>query len=142
MLQETGRFPRRGASPPKLILLVEGDPANAQFFLHILTQEAYFRVFWATNGRTAWYFTQHVKAQLLLLEYSLPDTNVIIRYDRLHARKELEAVPALILGASLKEGGDAIKQRGLLAAEQPCDQDTFLSAIESLFAPSSVKPRW
>ena len=94
MLQEKGRFPRRGASPPKLILL----------------------------------------------EYSLPDTNGIILYDRLHARKELEAVPALIVGASLKEGEDAIKQRGLLAAEQPFDQDTFLSAIESLFAPSSGKP--
>ena len=142
MLQETGRFPRRGASPPKLILLVEGDPANAQFLLHILTQEASFRVFWATNGRAAWHFTQHVKPQLLLLEYSLPDTNGIILYDRLHARKELEAVPALILGASLKEGEDAIKQRGLLAAEQPFDQDSFLSAIESLFVSSSGKPRW
>jgi DNA-binding response OmpR family regulator len=142
MLQETGRFPRRGTSPPKLILLVEGDPANAQFFLHILTQEASFRVFWATNGRAAWHFTQHVKPQLLLLEYSLPDTNGIILYDRLHARKELEAVPALIIGASLKEREVAIKQRGLQAMEQPFDQDTFLSAIESLFASSSGKSRW
>jgi CheY-like chemotaxis protein len=63
MLQETGRFPRKGASPPKLILLVEDDPANAQFFLHILTQEASFRVFWATNGRAALHFTEHVKPQ-------------------------------------------------------------------------------
>ena len=112
MLQETGRFLCRGASPPKLILLVEDDPANAQLFLHILTQEASFRVFWASNGRAAWHFTQHVKPQLLLLEYSLPDMNAIILYDRLHGRKELEAVPALIVNASLKEGEDAIKQRG------------------------------
>ncbi len=142
MLQETGRFPRRGASPPKLILLVEDDPANAQFFLHILTQEASFRVFWATNGRAAWHFTEHVKPQLFLLEYCLPDTNGIILYDRLHARKELATVPALIVGASLKEGEDALKQRGLLAMEKPFDLDTFLSAIESLFASSSGKPRW
>lgn len=74
MLQETERFPRRGASLSKLILLVEGDPANAQCFLHLLTQVASFRVFWATNGRAAWHFTQHVKPQLLLLDYSLPDT--------------------------------------------------------------------
>ena len=116
MLQETGRFPRRGASPPKLILLVEGDPANAQFFLHILTQEASFRVFWATNG--------------------------IILYDRLHARKELEAVPALIIGASLKGVEDAIKHRGLLAVEKLFDLDAFLSTIESLFASPSGKLRW
>ena len=132
----------QGASPPKLILLVEDDPANAQLFLHILTQEASFRVFWVTNGRAAWHFTQHVKPQLFLLEYSLPDMNGIILYDRLHARKELEAVPALIVGASLKEGEDAIKQRGLLAVEKPFDLDKFLSILESVFASSSGKPRW
>ena len=108
MLQEIGLFPPRGAPFPTLILLVEDDPANAQFFLHILTQEASFRVFWATNGRAALHFTQHVKPQLFLLEYSLPDMNGIILYDRLHARKELATVPALIVGASLKEGEDAI----------------------------------
>jgi DNA-binding response OmpR family regulator len=140
MLQETGLLPRRGVSPPKLILLVEGDPANAHFFLHILTQEASFRVFWATNGRAAWHFTQHVKPQLFLLEYCLPDMNGIILYDRLHARKELEAVPALILGASLKRGEDDIKRRGLRAVENPFDLDEFLSAIESLFASFSGKP--
>jgi DNA-binding response OmpR family regulator len=140
MLQETGRFPRRGASPPKLILLVEDDPANAQLFLHILTQEASFRVFWTTNGRAALHFTEHVKPQLFLLEYSLPDMNGIILYDRLHARKELEAVPALIIGASLKEGEDEIKQRGLPAVENPFDLEEFLSPIESVFASSSGKP--
>jgi len=132
----------QGASPPKLILLVEDDPANAQLFLHILTQEASFRVFWVTNGRAAWHFTQHVKPQLFLLEYSLPDMNGIILYDRLHARKELATVPALIVGASLKEGEDAIKQRGLLAVEKPFDLDKFLSILESVFASSSGKPRW
>jgi DNA-binding response OmpR family regulator len=141
MLQETGRFPRREASLPKLILLVEDDPANAQLFLHILTQEASFRVFWATNGRAALHFTEHVKPQLFLLEYCLPDMNGIILYDRLHARKELEAVPALIIGASLKEGEDEIKQRGLLAVENPFDLDEFLSPIESVFASSSGKPQ-
>ncbi len=88
MLQEIGRFPRRGASPPTLILLVEDDPANAQFFLHILTQEASFRVFWATNGRAAWHFTQHVKPQLFLLEYSLPDMNGIILQEHQGRRTE------------------------------------------------------
>jgi DNA-binding response OmpR family regulator len=110
--------------------------------VHILTQEAFLRVFWATNGRAALHFTEHVKPQLFLLEYSLPDMNGIILYDRLHARKELEAVPALIIGASLKEGEDAIKQRGLLVVEKPFDLDEFLSPIESLFASSLGKRGW
>ncbi len=143
MRQETGLFlPRRGASPPKLILLVEDDPANAQLFTYILTEEAPYYVFWVRNGRAAWHFTEHVKPQLFLLDYYLPDMNGIILYDRLHARKELEAVPALIIGASLKEGEDAIKQRGLLAVEQPFNLDAFLSTIESVLASPSGKLRW
>jgi len=142
MLQETGLFPSRGARFPKLILLVEDDPTTAELFTHLLSEETPYSVYWATNGRAALHFTQHVKPQFFLLEYSLPDMNGIILYDRLHARKELATVPALIVGASLKEGEDAIKQRGLLAVEKPFDLDKFLSAIESLFASSSGKPRW
>ena len=143
MLQETGLFlPRRGASLPKLILLVEDDPANAELFTHILSEEAPYYVYWARNGRAAWHFTQHVKPQLFLLEYSLPDTNGIRLYDRLHARKKLEAVPALILGACLQAVGDDIKQRGLLAVEKPFDLDKFLSTLESVFASSSGKRGW
>jgi DNA-binding response OmpR family regulator len=142
MLQETGLFPPRGAPFPKLILLVEDDPTTAELFMHLLSEETPYSVYWARNGRAAWHFTQHVKPQLFLLEYSLPDTNGIILYDRLHARKELEAVPALILGASLKEVEDDIKRRGLLAVEKPFDLDEFLSTLESVFASSSEKRRW
>ena len=141
MLFETEPFPRNGVPLVPLILLVEDDPDNAQLFLHILTQETSLRVFWARNGMAALHFTQHVRPQLFLLDYYLPDMNGIQLYDQLHARKELEAVPALIIGASLKEGEDEIKQRGLLAVEKPFDLDEFLSPIESVFASSSGKPR-
>jgi DNA-binding response OmpR family regulator len=133
MLYETEPFPpRNGKSLTPLILLVEDDPDNAQLFLHILTQETSLRVFWATNGMAALHFTEHVKPQLFLLDYSLPDTDGIRLYDRLHARKELEAVPALILGASLKGVEDDIKRRGLLALEKPFDLDEFLSTLDFL----------
>src|SRR5947209_13486531 len=141
MLYETEPFPRNGKSLTPLILLVEDDPDNAQLFLHILTQETSLRVFWATNGLAALHFTQHVKPQLFLLDYYLPDMNGIQLYDRLHARKELEAVPAVIMGAWLKPVGEDIKQRGLLAVEKPFDLDEFLSAIESVLASSSGRRR-
>ena len=143
MLQETGLFlPRRGASLPKLILLVEDNPTNAELFTHILSEETPYYVYWVSNGRAALHFTQHVKPRLFLLDYYLPDMNGIQLYDRLHARKELEAVPALIIGASLKRVEDDINQRGLLAVEKPFDLDEFLSTIESVFASSSGKRRW
>ncbi len=141
MLQKTESFPRRGASLPTLILLVEDDPTNAELFTLLLAHEMPYHVFWATNGLAALHFTQHVKPRLFLLDYYLPDMNGIQLYDRLHARKELEAVPALIMGAWLKSVGEDIKQRGLLAVEKPFDLDEFLSAIESVLASSSGRRR-
>lgn len=137
MLQETESFPRNGVSFRTLILLVEDDPTNAQLFLHILSQETPYHGFWTTNGMAALHFTQHVKPQLFLLDYYLPDMNGIVLYDRLHVRKELEAIPALITGACLEAVRDDIKQQGLLALEKPFDLDEFLSTIESIVASSS-----
>src|SRR2546425_13351133 len=142
MLQKTESFPRRGASLPTLILLVEDDPTNAELFTLLLAHEMPYHVFWATNGLAALHFTQHVKPRLFLLDYYLPDMNGIQLYDRLHARKELEAVPALIIGTSLKRVEDDINQRGLLAVENPFDLGEFLSTLESVFASSSGKLRW
>lgn len=139
MLQETKPFPRNGTSFRTLILLVEDDQTNAQLFTHILSQEMPYHVFWATNGMAALHFTQHVKPRLFLLDYYLPDMNGIMLYDRLHARKELEAVPALITGACLEAVEDDIKQRGLLAVEKPFDLDEFLFTVDSILSWSSGK---
>jgi DNA-binding response OmpR family regulator len=137
MPQVTELCPRKGVSPITLILLVENDHTNAQLFLHIFAQETPYLAFWANNGLAALHFTQHVRPQLFLLDYYLPDMNGIQLYDQLHARKELEAVPALIMSASLEAGGDDIKQRRLLAVEKPFNLDEFLSTIERVLASSS-----
>jgi len=89
----------------------------------------------------ALHFTQHVKPQLFLLDYYLPDMNGIVLYDRLHVRKELETVPALMTGAYLEAAADDIKQRGLPALEKPFELDEFLSIIESIVAASSAMRR-
>ena len=141
MLQKTESFPRCVASLPTLILLVEDDPTNAELFTLLLAHEKPYHVFWATNGLAALHFTQHVKPRLFLLDYYLPDMNGIVLYDRLHVRKDLEAVPALMTGAYLEAAADDIKQRGLLALEKPFELDEFLSIIESIVAASSSMRR-
>ena len=137
MLHAPEPFLRNRASLKTLILLVEDDQDNAQLFAHILSQEASYYVMCATSGLAALHFTRHVKPRLFLLDYYLPDMNGIQLYDRLHARKELEAVPALILGAYLVGAADDIKQRNLLAVEKPFDLDEFLSIIKCTLASSS-----
>jgi CheY-like chemotaxis protein len=140
MLRLTEPLRREEASPLTLILLVQDDQENAQLFAHILSQEVACYVIWATNGLAALRFTQHVRPQLFLLDYSLPDMNGIQLYDRLHARRDLEAVPALIMGASLEAARDDIQQRGLLAVEKPFDLDESLSYIASTIASSPCMP--
>ena len=138
MLQDTAPFPRKGVSVITSILFVKDEHATTQLFLRLLSQETPYHIFWATNGLAALHFTQHVKPQLFLLDYHLPDMNGIQLYDRLHARKELEAVPALIMDVCLKSVGDDIKQRGLFAlVVNPFDRDEFLSTIESILASPS-----
>ena len=138
MLRETAPFPRKEVSVITSILFVKDEHATTQLFLHLLSQETPYHVYWANNGRAALHFTRHVKPQLFLLDYHLPDMNGIQLYDRLHARKELEAVPALIMDACLKSVRDDIKQRGLFAVVvNPFDSKSLLSTIESILASSS-----
>lgn len=138
MLQNTEPPLRNRASLPMVILLVEDDPTNAELFEQILYQETPYHVLCATTGLAALQFIQHVKPQLFLLDYYLPDMNGIQLYDRIHLRKDLEDVPAVIMGACLEAVGVDIKQRGLLAMEKPFDLDDFLCIIDSILVPSSV----
>lgn len=140
MLRLTEPFLREKASPLTLILLVEDNQENAQLVTRVLSQEAAYYVVWATNGLAALRFTQHVRPQLFLLDYYLPDMNGIQLYDSLHARRDLETVPALITGASLEAARDDIKLRGLLAVEKPFNLDEFLSHIASIIASSPSMP--
>lgn len=134
MLQQSETNLQNWALFSGLILLIEDDVANAQLFDHILSQETPYRVFWATNGMAALNFTRHVKPALFLLDYYLPDMNGIQLYDQLHMRKELETVPALIIGASLGVAADDIKLRRLRAMEKPFDVDEFLATVNSILA--------
>src|SRR5207244_9545966 len=114
---------------------------NAELFTLLLAHEMPYHVFWATNGLAALHFTKHVKPRLFLLDYYLPDMNGIQLYDRLHARKELEAVPALIMGAWLKSVREDIKQRGIRAVEKTFDLTENLSTIEIVLAQSRDRRR-
>ena len=138
MLQKTARSQQKRVSLPTVVLLVENDPTNAELFVQILYQETPYHVLCATNGHAALHFTRHVKPQLFLLDIYLPDMNGIQLYDRIHVRKDLEDVPAVIMGACLEAVGDDITQRGLLAMEKPFDLDDFLCIIDSILSPSSV----
>src|SRR2546421_5627969 len=47
MLQDTAPFPRKGVSVITSILFVKDEHATTQLFLHLLSQETPYHIFWA-----------------------------------------------------------------------------------------------
>ncbi len=123
-------------SAQKLILIVEDDAVNADCLASIISQETPHHVFVVKNSLRALQFVTHIKPQLFILDYRLPDMNALELYDRLHADRDLRDVPALILSAWVECYQDDIKARKLCSLGKPFELDELLSTIENLLASS------
>jgi CheY-like chemotaxis protein len=82
------------------------------------------------NGNRALQVVERIKPDLFLLDDRLPDMNGIELYDHLHASKELEAVPALIVSARFPQY--EARKRNLLCLQKPIKLDELLQTIEKL----------
>lgn len=85
------------------ILAVEDDPAIGAMLLETITQFTPYPFVLATHSEQALHMVKDVKPMLFILNYHLPMMNGIELYDRLHAIKELEHVPAMMVSAVLPE---------------------------------------
>lgn len=116
----------------KLILLVEDDEVHASMLYHVLKQETDYHVHHASNGQEAWHFLQHVKPHLILLDYLLPHMDGLDLYDKIHAQKELQDLPVLMISAALPQ--KEVQQRGLASIQKPFEIDHLLQTIDMLIA--------
>ena len=123
----------------KAILLVGNDDATMLPLAHVLSQDLHFHLFVASNGFAAVKFVRHITAHLLIVDDCLPDMTGIQLYDRLHANRELAALPAIMLSASLEDMKDALAARNLIGFRKPFDLDKFITTIEAIFATSSYE---
>ncbi len=117
----------------KTILLVEDDSNIGEVFEQVITQETPYLVMLAGDGLIALDMVKSIKPSLFILDYQLPHMNGIQLYDRLHAIKELEQVPAMMMSASLPRA--ELEQRTILGMNKPIDLDEFLQTIERLIEP-------
>lgn len=117
-------------SERKLIMLVEDDEEHASVLYQVLAQEERYRVYYTTDGQTAWNFLQYFKPHLLLLDYRLPRIDGLELYDRIRADKELYDLPVLMVSAALPV--KAVEQRGIASLEKPFEMDELLSTIDNL----------
>jgi CheY-like chemotaxis protein len=116
----------------KTILVVEDDEVTGTLLSEIITQETPHQVLLARDGFRALELVREfeVRPHLFILDYRLPGMDGIKLYDQLHAIRELDHIPAIILSASIEEQKDQVKARNIIGLGKPFDTDEFLLIIE------------
>jgi len=140
MLGYEEQVSNRNRTSQKLILLVEDDAINAACIAQIISQETPYYVFQTNESARALEIIKHLKPDLFLFDYRLYQMNGIQLYDQLHANKELENIPAIILSACIEECQDAIEERKLISIEKPFNLDDFLLTLDEALSWSSNAP--
>ena len=112
----------------KTILIIEDDTAIGSFLVEAIEQETAHQALLATDGYQALKVVDDIKPGLFLIDYSLPYLNGLELYDRLHATKKLEHVPALIISASCP--WQEVEKRKIPCMRKPIELDELLQTIE------------
>ncbi len=112
----------------KLLLLIEDNEVTATILQQIIAEHTPHRVIHAPDAETAWQSLQHVKADLILLDYRLPGMNGLELYDRLSASEKLREIPVLMMSVSLPT--HEIIRRGIPCLGKPFEVEVFLQMIK------------
>jgi DNA-binding response OmpR family regulator len=115
------------------ILLVEDDEDIGEFIAQALKDETPHTVLHVTDGTRALDAVNAVKPSLFILDYQLPGINGIELHDRLHAIKELEAIPTLLVSANFPSRKE-MQQRQIAFLKKPFDLNELFKIIEKLLA--------
>lgn len=116
----------------KTILVVEDDVGIGSFLTQAISQETRHQAMLVTDGFQALNAITSIKPSLFILDYQLPRMNGIELYDKLHASRGLEDVPAILISARLPKLD--IEKRKIVGMNKPLELDEFLRAIEELLA--------
>lgn len=117
-------------SSSRLVLVVEDDASIGEFIVELIKEEDQYQATLVSDGFHTLQFVQHIKPDLLLLDYQLPGMNGIELYDRLCQVEELKDIPTLFISANppLAE----LEKRHLLCIKKPFELDELLTGIKQL----------
>ena len=118
----------------RTIVAVEDDDGIGEFIVQAIQQETPHQAIRFADGYEAWNLMQYRRLQpdLLILDYNLPLMTGIELYDRIHARKEFEHIPVLIVSAYHRLCKEVAKTRNLPCLEKPFALDDLLDMVEKL----------
>ena len=106
----------------RAILVVEHDPSQGESVTQHFSFKPHHHTQLVTSAAAALNFVKHIKPDLFLLAYHLPDMDGLALYDLLQETRELACIPAIIVGVPLpKQARDVIKTRRLVLLSTPID---------------------
>jgi DNA-binding response OmpR family regulator len=114
----------------KTILIVEDEDHISEFLERVISEETTYKPLVVTDGFEALKVTLEVKPNLFLLDYHLPGMDGIELYDRLHAVKAFQDIPALIMSARLPKR--ELDKRSLVGLHKPLELSELLQMIQEL----------
>ncbi|MFL5654148.1 MAG: response regulator [Ktedonobacteraceae bacterium] len=130
MLQDQEQQAGKDHAPVKTILVVEDDTDIGMLIDAVISAETSYQTLWVTDGLQALKVVQDTKPDMFLLDYFLPLMDGIELYDRLHALKELETIPTVMMSARLPT--KEIEKRKILGLRKPFELQELLDMIEGL----------
>jgi DNA-binding response OmpR family regulator len=120
----------RGQEAQEIILIVEDDDQHAATLAQMISYQRPYRVFHASDGPTTLKFTEHLKPDLFILDYWLPNMNGIELYERIRRRKELQDIPVIMISGLLPT--QELQTRGIVGLPKPYDLNDLLQKIDML----------
>jgi CheY-like chemotaxis protein len=106
----------------RTILVVEHDPSQGESVIQHFSSKSHHHAQLVTSAAAALDFVKHIKPNLFLLEYHLPDIDGLALYDLLHETKGLASIPAIVFGVPLPtQALGVIKTQQLVLLSTPID---------------------
>lgn len=135
---EDADFPAR-TSRVSTILVVVPDPYRGEAVTRHFISRPRHHVKLVISAAAALDFTKHIKPNLFLLEYYLPDMDGLTLYDLLHETRELACIPTIIFEVPLPTQALAIiKTQRLLLLNTPVDLEELGRDIMQLGIPITM----
>lgn len=124
-----------------VVILLVDDGDIGELLVQAISQERHHYVHVAHSCSQALHFVQHIKPDVCLVEYHLPDGSGLDLSHQLHACYGLEAVPLVVMMTDRGIFLSPMEQQYGVASEKPLDLDTLLQVIEQqLHAPMLAIP--
>jgi DNA-binding NtrC family response regulator len=124
------------ASLVRTILVVEHDPSQGESVTQHVSCKPHQCAKLVTSAAAALNFVTHIKPNLFLLAYHLPDMDGLALYDLLQETRGLAGIPAIIFGVPLPTQALAVvKTQRLVLLSTPIDLEGLGREIVQLGIP-------